>query len=644
MSRHRSAWGLVLSAMLAAAGAVRAQDAGAYDDQGGISDPPRVRSIAFVGAEQMDAGELRQAMRLKQRSWWRPFRRNYFYGTDQLEPDLERVFNHYRSEGFLTAKIVSASVAYASRSWVDITIEVEEGPRFHVRSVSAHGLSPQVRAHHGDRLSLRVGAPLRERDLAASELDILESCSELGYALAEIDRELRLEGDSAAVLFWVRQGPLVRVGEIDAVGAARTDEDVVLREVALRSGRPLRLSRAERTQERLFDLGVFRSVRVLPQYDRIDPEHLRAEEVTVDLNVEVLEKAPGWYGLGFGYSSRDRVRMLGEWGYRNLGGRARRVQATGEIAYSLLEEPRERFRRPKEWEVELSYAAPWMFETPTRWQVRTYLRYKRWFEEEATLEEDIVGILLRARWDLSRYRRLIGSIENKWTTVDSTFVTRFLSLSYAEDRRDFILNPRSGRFIQARSEYAGGFLGGESDFTRWSVSLAGYIPLGSGFTWAHRVRGGYIHPLHVRRDATAYLNVPIDERYFAGGGTTVRGYEEESLGAREEGQTQSRGGLALLVLNAELRFRLFWRLGAAFFMDAGNVWADYEQITWSRFTRPWTHSDYSELDVAYGVGTGLRLGTPVGPLRLDYGFKIGRGHRRVSGSDSAWHLSLGQAF
>jgi outer membrane protein assembly factor BamA len=136
--------------------------------------------------------------------------------------------------------------------------------------------------------------------------------------------------------------------------------------------------------------------------------------------------------------------------------------------------------------------------------------------------------------------------------------------------------------------------------------------------------------------------MPRSELFLAGGGTTVRGYDEESLGPRVGSETW--GGLALIVLNTELRLPLFWRLAGAFFLDAGNAWADYRQISVSRFTRAWTDSDYSPLDVAYGIGVGLRFETIVGPVRLDYGLKVGRGQRDAFGSTSAWHFALGQAF
>ncbi len=601
------------------------------------SDPPRVRRIEIAGATQLGADRVRGVMHLRQRSWWQPFRRNYFYGTDHLESDLARIADLYRAQGFYFARIEEALVTYHTRDWVDITIRVTEGAQSHARSVDLAGDLGELEDELRKEITLRPGRALWEAHLARDEARLLRVCREAGRALAGVTRELRFAGDETDVIYIVEPGPLVRVGEIEVTGAVRTRESVIRREVALKSGRAFRLSRAVRTQERLFDLGLFRSVRIVPHYR--EPVAESPPEVTVDLSVDVREKKAGWYGFGFGYSSRDRVRFLGEWGYGNLAGRARSLGASGEIAYSLEEEPGGRFKRPKEWEVELIYGSPWLLNTPTRWQIRSYYRYKRWFETGPSLEEDILGIVLQARWELSRFRRLTGSVENKWTITDSTFVTRFISAGLVEDRRDFALDPHQGLFSQAKVEYAGGFLGGQTDFTRWTASHARYVPLGPAFTWAYRARVGYIRPVGVE----GVEHVPLDERFFAGGGTTVRGYAEESLGpVTDEGQPT--GGLALLVLNAELRFPLFGQLGGTLFLDAGNVWADHREIKWSRFSRGWTSSTYSSRNAAYGIGAGLRFATPVGPIRLDYGLKMGRGWRSNGASDHEWHLSLGQAF
>jgi outer membrane protein insertion porin family len=609
--------------------------------------PPRIRSIVFTGAEQVSPGKLRHAMRLHAKAWWRPFQRNYFYGTDQLEPDLERVLAVYRGEGLNMARIEEATVRYLSREWVDLEIRVREGRRAYVHSVAISGAPEGVRVKALGDFATRPREPLRETTLQADERRLQVLCEEEGYALAEVTRETRFVADSVDVILWVDRGPLVRVGEIEVAGLTRTRPQVVLRELRLERGDLFRRSRAATSQERLLDLGLFRTVRIVPTFSDSTVARREAPELSVALKVNLAEKPAGWYGLGFGYSSADQVRLLGEWGYRNLMGRARALQANGLIAYSLQRVAGSRRRGPKEEQLELIYTEPWIF-SPLWGQVRTYARHNR----EATFEEDLYGLVLGARRDLTRTDRLLASIENKWvSTTDTTaargwYQTRFVSLSYASDRRDFALDPHRGSFAQLRAEYAGGFLGGAASFARGVVNASAYVPLATRLTWAYRVRAGVTRPIGRgvagEGEERELLRVPFDERFRAGGGTTVRGYGEGTLGPyTADGQVL--GGLMLTVVNFELRFPIYWQFTGAVFLDAGNVWEDYRHMTAGRWVKGLTGHTYSELDVAYGTGVGLRWMTPVGPLRLDYGWKLGH-ERRAGTAPGEWHFSLGQAF
>ncbi|MCK4415196.1 MAG: BamA/TamA family outer membrane protein [Candidatus Eisenbacteria sp.] len=611
-------------------------------------EPPKIEEIRFVGNERIEAGDLRGVMRLRQKSAWKPFQKIYFYGSDHLERDLERILALYRSEGYIFARIAGAQVEYRTPEWVTLQIEIVEGPRIHLAGARVAGVDEPLAGELARGLELVAGSPLREARAQEAEERLVRICQDRGYALAEVLREMRFQGDSVSVTMWVDPGPRIRVGAIRITGGERTKAQVIRRELRLRRGEVLRRSKVVAAQERLFDLGLFRSVRIAPTYGDSTVGGRDAAEVTLDLIVSVAEKPPGWFGFGVGISSADEARLVGEWGYRNLRGQARGVLVRTLLSYPIDTRQQGWIARNRERQLELSYTQPWLFVTPLRWQVGPYYRFHR----EPTFEEDIYGLLLGAHRQLGRFVRLIGSLENKWiSTTDTTaaradYQIRFFSLALVGDRRDFVLDPRRGHLTQVRAEYAGGFLGGEASFARWLASRSAYLTLGGRFTWAHRIQVGYIDPIGegigAEGEERQLLGVPFDERFRAGGGTSVRGLAEKSLGPYSA-DGQPLGGLALLLLNTELRFDLFWQLGGAIFLDAGNVWEDYRQITWSRWTRAWTGDSYSELDAAYSIGGGVRLRTPVGPLRLDYGVQVST-HRRPGTRRGEWHFSLGQAF
>ena len=637
---------------------------------------PRIARIEFPGERGLSARRLRGVMRLRQSVWWKPLQPSGFYGTDFLERDLDRVVALLRDEGFIFARVEEAVVRYLARDRVALEIRLDAGPRVRLSGISVRGADGRLGERLARATTLTRGTPLREVRLQADELRVLAECQEQGLALAAVNREVRFSGDSAQVVLWVDPGPRVRVGEVRVTGVERTRAEFVAREVGIHAGELLRRSKMISAQERLFDLGLFRTVRILPVYadsviaaaGRADSllaarpgnpglasagadSVLRARDVTelaADLEIAVAEKRPGWVAFGGGVSSEEEVRVVGEWGYRNLFGRAHGLLLRGLVSYALEDDQGRALGRARERRFEVNYTQPSVFGWPFRWQVNPYYR----FEREPTFGEDIFGLLLGGHRMIGRFERLVASLENKWiSTGDSTagrseYQTRFLALSFIDDRRDFPLDPRRGRLLQGRVEYAGGFLGGASSFTRWVASASFYVPLGRRFTWAWRGRGGHIAlaggGVGVAGEPRELLRVPFDERFRAGGGTTVRGYPEKSLGPYTA-DGQPLGGLALLVLNTEMRFSLFWQLGAAIFLDAGNVWEDYRQITWSRWSHGWSGGAYSDLDAAYSAGLGLRMWTPVGPLRLDYGWKVNE-HWRPGSEPGEWHFSLGQAY
>jgi outer membrane protein insertion porin family len=212
---------------------------------------------------------------------------------------------------------------------------------------------------------------------------------------------------------------------------------------------------------------------------------------------------------------------------------------------------------------------------------------------------------------------------------DATAKIGRLSGSFLWDRRDSALDPTQGNFTTFDVSVAARRLGGNENFVRLFAEHQRYyrLPLRST-VFAADARIGLADPYG--RSTT----IPISERFFAGGSTTLRGFSFENAGPRELnprelGQTQPVGGNALVILNAELRFPIWERLGlgGAVFYDGGNVFANVSDIEWRKFS--------------HTVGFGLRLKTPVGPIRLDFGLLA---QREPLVPRTRFHFSFGPPF
>lgn len=617
-------------------------DASAADAR--VGDAPRLHAIRFEGNRHLSDNELRSVMRLRQPAWWRLFSRPRYLGADFLAADLHAVVARYAEEGFPFARIGEAVVRFNEQEDAvsEIRIRLDEGPRIHYQGRRILGLSPDWERTFAARTTLEQGEPLSWSRIRAERDRLEDFCAGRGHTMAATDLEIRYAADSALVLLHVDPGPPVFVGDIRIEGLVHARERTIRRELVLRPGDLMTSRRILDSQERLLGTGVFRRSRILPD--------IPGEETGIaDLAVRVEERRRAWFGAGAGYTSSDRMRFSSEWGLRNLGGAGRRLALSGSVYYSLAPEFRGGGFNFREGLVQIDYMEPWLVGTRTRGLLSPYLR---WLQEE-TFHQRTLGYTATLRRDLSRRTKLDLSLQSKHISTTEQgvlpdYTTRFVTADLVQDRRDNVFDPGHGRVIRATTEYAGGLLGGTNEFARFTGVWQGYVSPETGWTLAVRVKAGRIVPVGrgpavaERSDTLGVSRIPWEERYRIGGGNTVRGYSEGRVG-RLDPSDSPVGGLAMFLTSVEIRFPLFWLLHGGFFLDSGNVWGNVSEMKARRFTDGLTNRTYSPVNVAHGVGVGLRLKTPVGPFRFDYGFKVGSG-RGPGESSGNLHVALGQAF
>ena len=184
--------------------------------------------------------------------------------------------------------------------------------------------------------------------------------------------------------------------------------------------------------------------------------------------------------------------------------------------------------------------------------------------------------------------------------------------------------PTNGSILSLEAKFAGGILGGNSDIYRAEVSWSKYQPfiLNRSWTLATRIKGGFISSFG---DTTLFI--PFWDRFFLGGGTSVRGYEDLTL--QDFSQSGSVSDIYKLLSNIELRFPIFWRFGGQLFMDGGNLWDEFNRVSPRR--------------LKFSAGGGFSLITPMGPVRLDYGYKLNPDENDKS-AQSRLHFGLLFAF
>jgi len=610
-------------------------------------EPPQISAIDFEGNRSVSDGTLRSVMRLREPSWLRPFRRPRYLGQDYLASDLRSVLAKYHQEGYPFARIQQATVTHAPREEsVRIVIAVEEGPRVRFSELRLRGLGERWEHEAREASGFRRGEFLSLGEITRERDKVTELLSDRGHPLGRTEVTVQFERDSADVVFDVEPGPPVFVDSIRIEGLHRTRAEVVRREISVRPGGVLLGRRVLESRQRLLDTGIFTRVRLVPQFaDSSRPE--------ADLRVTVEERKSAWIGAGGGYSSLDRLRFNAEWGLRSIAGTGRRLGVTGDLYYSLDPDFRGGGFNFREGQAQLDYQEPWILRTRTRLFLTPYIRWN----QEVDYHQRTLGYNVTLRRELNRWSRVSLGVQSKHvrTTEENVrprYITRLLNLDYTLDRRDNLFDPKSGQYAQTIAEYAGGLLAGTNRFARFTASWQGYAQPQRSWVVAARVKVGGIEPIGrgpvvaQASDTLRLSRIPSEERFRLGGGNTIRGYREGMVGRLafgEGGAAKALGGLSMLLVSLELRFPIVSIVNGGMFLDAGNVWADPKEIKLRRFADGLRRQDFDPRNVAYGMGVGLRVATPVGPFRFDYGVKIGSG-RAPGEPPSEIHVALGQAF
>lgn len=599
-------------------GMARAQD----DLMGEIKT---IASVRFEGRHRVSARELRSVIKTRSPSIW-PWRDRPVLRADFLRSDTLAIRDRYRLHGFLDASVGVGIASTRDSGRMAVIFLIREGPQTRVARVDFAGVRSYPENQLRRRLLTKPGEPFDPFALQLDTLRISELYQERGFRPWVVARAWRGDGaDSvrARVEFEVDEGNRFRVGDLFVIHNPRAvEERLIRRELLLRTGDFYRRSFMVRSWERLYDTGLFSQVQISPIVD--------SERDSIDFQVSVRERKPRWLDAGIGSGTAERYRITSQWGHRNLLG----VGLQGALGARLAANGSGQFLLARG---EASLLAPWIFGRRIRGVVTPfYERADDRTDPDWLRAQHFRGVRFELRRELNRFSRLVLTQDNTWVlqsltqfadslhpdtiaakkaAVVPSYSTHSISLGGHWDYRDNPFNPLTGSYHAATIEVAGGPLQGTSSFRKISAVSSWYTPVG-GWVLATRIQAGVMEPTGSAspfsppgdEDPTV-ARVPPEDRFRAGGVNSIRGYGDNRI--------PPRGGLAMIVANAELRIPVAGPLGIEAYLDLGNVWARPEYLKGSDFVPSINRVPLDAGDVRYVVGIGPRLNLPIGPVRFD---------------------------
>ncbi|HAK59342.1 MAG TPA: outer membrane protein assembly factor BamA [Nitrospiraceae bacterium] len=574
-----------------------------------------VDDIVITGNTVFSAKAIKKQMSLKESGWFstNPYR------NDLLEKDRDNIIDYYRDAGYLDIRIESTVTRNEEGDGATVTLRISEGTQTTVGIISIEGNTVFTFAELLERLRLRLGKPFSERLLREDRYALLAAYSGRGYLYADVRVETKPVEQSVDILYKITEDAPVRIGKVILRGNEQTRDRAILRELLVEQGDPYDYGAVLKSQQRIYRFGYFGRV-------KFEPVRPGKKEYVKDMILTVQERPAGAVVFGFGYGNLDRFRGFFEVSHRNLRGRARSASLRFEGS-DILERAIVNYRQPWFLNRRLESNASLSWSDEKELNIDTREIYYQTRKTAATFGVDKASDGFRT------------SLTYQYENVDNYNVdpaailtpedegrVRVSSLTpgLTWDLRDNPLNPHRGSLHGVALKEALSVLGSEAAFNKLTVQTSWYFPAGEDLVIALSARAGMARPHGKTTD------VPLHERFKLGGGSTVRGYKEDLVGPPGPPSVDDlvpTGGSRMVLFNAEFRIHPGSGFGLVLFSDAGNVWDKTQKI------------DLDDLRASYGAG--IRLNTPVGPFRLDYGQKI---NRQSGESPGELHFRLGHAF
>ena len=619
----------------------------------------KVKEVAFKGNQHFTSKQLQDHVSVEEAHLFSHGK----YSEKLVRTSVKNLTDTYKAAGYSEASVVPNVVRNAGN--IEITFQVSEGPLTTVRNLTIEGdntLAESQFAPHG--LNLGPGKPYSQDLVLKDRSLIVANYLTQGYlnaAFHATSKPVPGEPHQLDVVYQISEGPRVQTANIITDGRHHTDQSLIDRQLKIRTGEPLSENNMLASESHLYNLGIF-------DWAEVDPRSTVTDQTHEDVVVKVHEAKRNIITYGFGFQVLKRggaipsgtvavpglppVGLPGNfvtsektyWGpegtfeYTRLNMRGHADTLTFSSYAGRLDQ-----------RVAFNYLQPGIL--GSKWEGSSIVSGEN--NSQNPIFSDVIasaGYQVKRPLNEKKTTNLFFRYNLQYTDIHNLLIPELvpadqlkvrlstLTGSWVHDTRDNVLDAHRGWYLNYELDLSPYWLGSNFSFAQLVSQTAHYKDIGKGIIWANSLRIGLEQPFNGSE-------VPVSSAFFAGGGSTLRGFPLDGAGPQREIQvcgipgdlatcskiTVPEGGNELLIINSELRWPLNMikqGLGIVTFYDGGNV---FPAIGFHDFTSLYSNS----------VGIGFRYATPVGPIRID----IGRNLNPVPGiSPTQYFITLGQAF
>ena len=579
-----------------------------------------VNKVSFVGNGVLRKSDLSNQLELKPSSlslFSKPT-----FDRRLLKLDAISIKNYYHSQGFLEVAVKDSFSI--SNDGVDVFFVIDEGNRYLLNDVKFNGLKSIKEKSVRSILGLKQGAPYNPVRINTNLTLVDEEYQEKGklYVKFDIQQEIK---DSVNIIINIDEGNDIYINKSWVNGVERMDSSYVLNEIAFNEGDLFNKSLMDKTKRNLLQTGFFSSASLVTHPANVD--------TLVNIEVRIREfQNRGTQDIEFGYTDIEAVPGINSlvglggsvrWSDRMILGTNNRFDATG----SMVMPTETGFIYPRlNSEIKFSNQRPFKMKTPI--QMKLFFQQFKNYGDESGPYVRRFGLQYSNifRWNRQRSFLDIGArfeLFDKSEEFTNQIEQRKFKIHLHQDNRDNPIYPQKGNVLVFQLNSFGGVLGGNRTYNKYDIDLRQYLSPLKKITVAGRINVGMISgwKADYDKDDSVEIEKVLYEKFYLGGSNTLRGlrplrfftHATDNVDNNNDGIVDDpdesdkipSGKTAKFLTNWEIRFPLFWKVGAVLFYDGGSISNDLTAIKPS--------------DLRWNRGVGITINLPIGPIRIDYG-------------------------
>lgn len=607
-----------------------------------------VKQITFLGNKTLPDTELRQIMATREGDWFSMLTSFGNFKEEAFEADLQRIMAYYYDKGFVQVQVQVPTVRLSrDKRYLYITIKVDEGKQFQVGDVELQGDFIAEKEKLEKLIQIKPGQTFSYGAMRRDAERLRDLYQDAGYAYANVNPLTRVDPETREVniAYDIQRGAKVYFGRISVAGNIKTRDKVVRRELGIQEGQLYSNASLRVSQQRVMRLGFFEKVELTTQRtDRPD---------VIDVTVQVVERPTGTIQAGAGFSSAENILANVQLSQNNLFGRGQFLALQAQISG---------IRR----QFNLRFSEPYLMDSLWRFSASAYnfSFTLRDYSQESTGGNITFGyplindpgrsddLSLSMSYKLEEVEITPGGTSGTNTQqVGSLFrggLTSSVQLALFYDARDNRFLPTQGHLHTARVEVADdAFTLSQAEFLKTDIQAQYWHPLFWEFVLHLSGQLGYVTSIDRNKP------IPLQERYLAGGPTTIRGFRRFTLGpSRQVSRSNDDpgssivdfkiGGNKQLLLTAEITFPILTALNlqGVLFADMGNAFDVEQGFTLVPDLVSSAENDYNDA-LRTALGLGFRWFSPIGLLRFEWGFPL---ERLRTEDPMVFEFSIGNQF